>query len=122
RRRADRPREAAVALERRYPPARADEALGRRVERLGAHARLDARLELFERRDEDLARARHLLDLRKRLLDDHRRSLARAPPCAPLRPYSSSSSFSVATVARMWLCTSSGLRRPSKCRSSPASS
>src|SRR5205807_5450016 len=84
RRRADRPREAAVALERRYPPARADEALGRRVERLGAHARLDARLELFERRDEDLARARHLLDLRKRLLDDHRRSLARAPPCAPV--------------------------------------
>src|SRR6185437_5393392 len=85
RRGADRPWEAAVALERRHRPARADEALGDLVELLCADAGGDARLELLERRHQDRAGARHLLDLLGGLLDDHPGSLAGAPGRAPTR-------------------------------------
>ena len=105
-RRADRAREAAVALERRLGALRADELLGRLVEVLRGHALADLALEQLQRADQDRPGRGHLVDLLGRLLDDH----------------SSSSRRSVAIVARMWSWTSVGERRPSKRLRTPRSS
>ena len=73
RRRADRAGEAAVALERRRRALGADEALGGLVELGRRDALADLPLQQPHRAHEDVAGDGHLLDLLRRLADDHRR-------------------------------------------------
>ena len=61
--RADRAREASVALERGHATASTDEALGDAVELGGADARAYMPLELRQGRDQDVAGTRHGVDL-----------------------------------------------------------
>ena len=99
RRGADRGRVAAVALERRHATPRADELVRERVELLGGHARARALAEQGEHVRDDLARARHPLDLLGALADDHRRTAA----CSSARwisPKTSSSGRSARTPTR----------------------
>ena len=106
RRGADRALEAAVALEGGRRALGADELLGGGVEFLRRHAGADLARQQIHGAHQDLARGRHLVDLGRGLLDDHSRS----------------SNRSVASVARMWSCTSVLSRVPSKRRSRPRSS
>src|SRR3954469_19253260 len=103
RRGADRAREAPIALEGRLAALRADETLGDVIQIERGHARARLRAQHLKAARQDRAGAGHGLNLLRRLLDDH---------C-----YSSSSSLSVASVARMWSWTSLGVRLPSKRRS-----
>src|SRR3954449_3645962 len=72
RRRADRAREAAIALEGRLGALRADELLGRLVEIPRGDALADLALDQLEGPDKDRPGRGHLVDLLGRLLDDHR--------------------------------------------------
>src|SRR5829696_350242 len=72
RRRADRSREASVALEGRLGAVGADELLRRVVQLGGGHARTRLAREERVTASEDLARRGHLVELLRRLLDDHR--------------------------------------------------
>src|SRR5580692_93140 len=74
---ADRTGKATVTLERGDGAARADEALGELVELCGADAWTNLALDLIEGGGKDQPGLRHLVDLLRRLLDDHPRSLAR---------------------------------------------
>ncbi len=71
-RRAQRGRIAAVSLEGRLGARRPHLRFRRPVEIRGAHARRDHRRELLENARDQLVRRAHLLDLRRRLADDHR--------------------------------------------------
>ncbi len=107
-RRAERAREAAVALERRRRTLRADVALGRRVEVVRRDARADLALHQPQRADEDRAGRGHRVDLRGSLLDDHAGAWASSPRAAASR-----SSRGCGRGPR------SGGRVPSKRRSTP---
>ena len=79
-RRAQRRGIAAIALERRLGARRAHLRLRRRVEVRRRHARRHHRRQLLEDPRDQLVRRAHLLELRRRLADDHSRAAPRSPP------------------------------------------